>query len=169
MQHYSNSNYALNKHSEGIVYRFADCIVEVTLTDYLADNPSKTETDFLALKEFSDTDYHEEDKSTYRETWKDMPFTDAADSLFNSAASAEDSFFGDIEVHAEDERYQEQINNARHALDKLTTIQRKRYLMYYVDGLTMRQIADLEGVGHTKIQKSIEGAVKKIKKVLSRK
>jgi len=84
MKHYKNSDYALNKFSEGIVYRFADDIVEVTL-----------------------------------------------------------------------------------ALDKLTDVQRKRYLLYYVEELTIRQIADIEGVGHSKIQKSIEGAQKKIKKVLA--
>jgi len=84
MKHYKNSDYALNKFSEGIVYRFADDIVEVTL-----------------------------------------------------------------------------------ALDKLTDVQRKRYLLYYVEELTIRQIADIEGVGHSKIQKRIEGAQKKIKKVLA--
>jgi len=54
MKHYTNSDYALNKYSEGIVYRFADSIVEITLADYLAENPSKTEGDFRELKELSD-------------------------------------------------------------------------------------------------------------------
>jgi hypothetical protein len=39
MKNYKDSDYALNKFSEGIVYRFADRIVEITLEDYLAENP----------------------------------------------------------------------------------------------------------------------------------
>ena len=56
MKHYTNSHYTLNKYSQGIVYKFADEIVEITLADYLASNPNKTEADFLALKELSDSD-----------------------------------------------------------------------------------------------------------------
>ena len=39
MKNYKDSDYARNKFSEGIVYRFADRIVEITLKDYLAENP----------------------------------------------------------------------------------------------------------------------------------
>ena len=43
MKNYKDSDYALNKYSQGIVYKFADGIVEITLEDYLRDNPDKTE------------------------------------------------------------------------------------------------------------------------------
>lgn len=46
MKNYRKSDYALNKYRKGIVYKFADGIVEVTLEDYLRENPDKTETDF---------------------------------------------------------------------------------------------------------------------------
>ena len=46
LKNYTDSDYAINKYSEGIVYKFADGIVEVTLADYLRDNPGKTEEDF---------------------------------------------------------------------------------------------------------------------------
>ena len=62
MKNYRDSDYALNKHSVGIVYRFADSIVEVTLAEYLLENPGCTEADFLELKEFSDADYYERDR-----------------------------------------------------------------------------------------------------------
>mgnify|MGYP001105847572 CR=1 FL=1 len=39
-----------NRYSKGIVYKFADGIVEITLEDYLRDNPDKTEEDFAELK-----------------------------------------------------------------------------------------------------------------------
>ena len=54
MKNYTDCDYALNKiNKNAIVYRFADEVVEVTLADFLAENPDKTEADFRALKEFS--------------------------------------------------------------------------------------------------------------------
>ena len=81
MSNYKNSNYALNKHSEGIVYKFADEIVEISLTDYLASNPTKTEADFLALKELSDSDYHQEAVDTLRQTRQNVPFATLEEKL----------------------------------------------------------------------------------------
>lgn len=57
MKNYHKSDYALNKYRKGIVYKFADGIVEVTLEDYLRENPDKTEADFQALKRLSDEWY----------------------------------------------------------------------------------------------------------------
>lgn len=57
MKNYRESDYALNKYSRGIVYKFADGVVEVTLEDYLRENPGKTEADFLELKALSDEMY----------------------------------------------------------------------------------------------------------------
>ena len=39
MKNYTDSDYALNKFSDGIVYRFSDGIEEVTLDKYLVENP----------------------------------------------------------------------------------------------------------------------------------
>lgn len=60
MKNYKDSDYALNKFSEGIVYRFADRIVEITLDHYLAENPDKNEQDFWELKALSDEIYHQQ-------------------------------------------------------------------------------------------------------------
>ena len=49
MRNYKDSDYALNRYSQGIVYKFSDGIVEITLEDYLRDNPNKTEEDFAEL------------------------------------------------------------------------------------------------------------------------
>ena len=167
MKNYQNSDYALNKYSGGIVYRFADEIVEVTLADFLADNPGKTEADFRALKELSDADYYASDRAENAQTKKNSPFDEMDETLLCGEPSPEETLIGEIEEQEEAERYQERLNTANRALDKLTDVQRRRYLMYHVDGLTLRQIADVEGVVHTKIQNSIEAAKKKIKKVLA--
>lgn len=60
MKNYKDSDYARNKFSDGIVYRFADRIVEITLKDYLAENPDKTVEDFMDLKALSDEIYHQQ-------------------------------------------------------------------------------------------------------------
>lgn len=35
MKNYKDSDYALNKYSENIVYKFADGVKEITLEDYI--------------------------------------------------------------------------------------------------------------------------------------
>ena len=43
MRKYWTSDYAVNKDREGIVYQFADGKeLEISLTEYLRDNPGKT-------------------------------------------------------------------------------------------------------------------------------
>ena len=60
MKNYRKSDYALNKFSEGIVYQFSDGTLEISMADYLRDNPGKTEADFLELKAISDEIYLEQ-------------------------------------------------------------------------------------------------------------
>ena len=66
MRNYKDSDYALNKYSEGIVYKFTDVTIEVTLEDYLRDNPDKTEADFMELKTLSDEIYYQQDRQEQR-------------------------------------------------------------------------------------------------------
>ncbi len=64
----------------------------------------------------------------------------------------------------------EQIANAseaeylRRALDFLTETQRRRVQMYFFDGFTYEQIAEFENVNVANIWRSIDGALKKLKK-----
>ena len=60
MKNYRKSDYALNKFSEGIVYQFSDRTLEISLEDFMRDNPGKTEADFMALKAVSDEIYLEQ-------------------------------------------------------------------------------------------------------------
>lgn len=52
------------------------------------------------------------------------------------------------------------------ALDKLTPLQKERIRLSYFDNLTHRQIAEKQGVSQCAITLSIEGAEKKLKKIL---
>ena len=165
MKHYTNSHYALNKYSQGIVYKFSNEIVEITLADYLASNPSKTEADFLALKELSDGDYHQEVIDTVRQTRQNVPFATVEEKYLTAEMSAESELLANIDLHEAELSYESAIETVQFVLGKLTEVQRRRFVMYKVNGLTMREIAEIEGVGHTKIQKSLEAAEKKIKKL----
>lgn len=59
----------------------------------------------------------------------------------------------------------ELMSSVHKALESLTPIQRRRLEMY-ASGMTYRRIAEVEGVDHKKVIKSIELARKKLKKFL---
>ena len=52
----------------------------------------------------------------------------------------------------------------RQALNSLTETQRRRVQMYFFDGFTYEQIAEFENANVANIWRSIDGAVKKLKK-----
>jgi len=167
MQNYKDSDYALNKYSEGIVYRFANGIVEVTLAGYLAENPGKTEADFRALKAISDSLYLEQVQAGNSQTYKNSPYDELNETALCQSPSPEDYHIGKIDAREEAERRRERLYIANLALGKLTEIQRRRYLMHHAEGMTTREIADIEGTHFTTVHESLQAADKKIKKVLA--
>lgn len=86
MSDYRNSDYALNKFSEGIVYRFSGEIRIVTMEDYLRENPDKSKEDFEKLKALSDQIYLEElrEENTYRKRTVSMDKAGECDFGFRS-------------------------------------------------------------------------------------
>jgi len=165
MKNFYESDYAINKNAGGIVYRFADQTVEITLEDYLRENPEKTAADFAVLKALSDEDYYEADRSGYRQTWKNTPFDGLENTDKFAAMSTEDEFISKAEQLAETER---RSALAQNALDKLTDIQRRRYVMYHVHGMTEQEIADKEGSTQQAVSQTLIWAEKKITKSLSK-
>ena len=163
MKNYQDSVYALNKYSAGIVYRFADGIVEYTLADYLAENPGKTEVDFRALKALSDADYLESDRSDCRQTRNDVSIHNMEDSEAFGGETLEDEVIERPEREAKENNRREL---AREALKTLTEVQRRRYLLYTAHGLSTWNIAEKEGISQHAVMCSIEWAEKKIKKFL---
>ena len=71
MSNYRDSDYALNYKRSGIVYRFADSIVEITMEEFLNSHPNLTEQDFLHWKRVSDEMHLEEKRATWRHSNKD--------------------------------------------------------------------------------------------------
>jgi len=159
MKHFFDSDYAANKNAHGIVYRFANETLVVTLEDYLRENPGKTEADFAALKALSDADYHETDRREYRQTWKNVPIAGMEDTSNIAVPSPENEVISLPELIAE---LKQKYALAENALSVLTDVQRRRYLMYHVQGMTEREIATKEGAFRNAIHQSLASAEKKI-------
>jgi hypothetical protein len=168
MKHYKKSDYALNKYSEGIVYQFVDGTVEVTLADFLTGNPGKTAADFAALKALSDGIYLEQVQSENSKTRLNSGAYGLEVTKVAIQNHTDDLSIDSIDGQAEAERLCQRCVLAKQALDKLTTIQRRRYLMHHVKGMTIREIAKKEGAFFTTIHQCLQAAEKKIKKILEK-
>jgi DNA-directed RNA polymerase specialized sigma24 family protein len=159
LKNYKDSDYALNKFSEGIVYRFADRIVEITLEDYLAENPGRTAQDFLELKALSDEIYHEQVTHENRTSRLDV----SINGLEETEQLATPSLDSEL-VHKSDTT--KAMEAARRLLDsgKLTEIQRRRFVLHFFQGLSTRQIARMESVEQHSVWMSLYWSAKKLKK-----
>ena len=159
MINFKDSDYAANKNSQNIVYRFVDGTIEITLESYLLENPGKTENDFYALKTLSDSIYLKQDREHYRQTWKDISIECLNEGDALSVISPEEYIFGQF-TRVETMEWRREVG--LHIFKKLTETQKKRYWMYHVDGLTLREIADKDGAKFQSVAESIMAAEKKI-------
>ena len=164
MKNYRDSDYAANKYAGGIVYRFANETVEITLADYLRENPDKTEADFAELKALSDEVYLEQARDENRQTYRNVSLYGLDETDACCVLSPEEIVIDQPEQAARRERMRRQ---ARKALSTLTEVQRRRYLLHEADGLTIREIAEMEGSYFTAVHESLQAAEKKIKKFLA--
>ncbi len=152
-----NSIYALNKKNpDAIVYPSADGkLVRITRDDF----PSEEE--FLAFKAWSDENFHEEEKLDHREANHIMSVDDISEAAL--AVPAADVVME--RQHDRAEKRKQAFDMVVKLKDKLTETQFRRLWMYEVDGLTLDEIGEIEGVDHQRISKSIIAAKKKIKKI----
>lgn len=163
MKYYKDSDYALNKYSKGIVYCFTDGNVEVTLESFLAENPGMTESDFRVLKELSNSIYFEQDRDENAQTKKNEYYDESEGISLCYAQSPEECFVEAIKAREEAERRQKRLEVVKHALGRLTSIQRKRYVLHVINKLTTREIAERENVSHVAVVYSLKLAENKIK------
>ncbi len=154
MKNYTDNDYALNKFSNGIVYRFADEVIEVTLEDYLRENPDKSEEDFQLLKQLSDEMYMEQDRKDYAQTRKNVPLNKLEESDKLATKTLENMY-----IEQQDERMFEEA-----VFKNMTPKQARRLYLCVYKGLSCRKIANLEGVHFRSVYDSLVLARKKIKK-----
>lgn len=60
-----------------------------------------------------------------------------------------------------------QIDSIYKAAEMLPQIQKERFFMYYIYGISKRKIAEMQGVSHTAVNRSLELAVQTIKSILN--
>lgn len=161
MINYNVSDYAINKKSDGIVYKFANrTFTKISLESYLSENPDKTEQDFLEIKAISDEIYHDQLCAELRQKRGNISLNSLkwkSNSL--STRSAEEQYF-----QAESKKFGEKI--ICETLDILTNSQRKRYIQHYAFRLSTYKIAEREGVSQRAVMFSIELANRKIFKFM---
>ena len=163
MGKYNESIYALNKFSENIVYRFADGIVEITIADYLRENPTKTEEDFKALKAMSDELFYEEDRadSRYGKKKLSLEYMKETDMVQTEAIDEEI-------IHKQDGQGALQAAHILLKGSELTEIQKRRFIAHYFNNVPIREIARLEDRHMKSIQESLESANAKLKNIFKK-
>jgi hypothetical protein len=163
MKNYTDSDYAINKFSKGIVYHFTNnFFIEITLEKYLAENPKKAEIDFLILKELSNKIYLEQVRDENAQTKKNTSLSLLEEIDGCCTVSLENEYFASF-----DKKNEATFIDGITVLDAcLTKTQKRRYLIYHFQKKTMDEIADLEHVDKSFIFDSLEAAKKRIKRYL---
>ncbi|MDR0987367.1 MAG: hypothetical protein LBL98_06740 [Ruminococcus sp.] len=82
MNNYKESDYAKNKYSHNIVYETSKGTIEITVTQYLNENPTKEEADFWELKALSDEVYRQQAKEEHTQTNRNARFDENIESVF---------------------------------------------------------------------------------------
>ena len=163
MRDYRKSDYAINKYSPNIVYRFHDEIVEVSLEDYLKENPDKTAQDFTKLKALSDEIYYEQDRAESAQTRKDVSIH-GLEETEHCATRALDEEWEERVVDIQNRKYAWKALEQLFTVGALTEVQKRRFRLHVFQGLSTRQIGRMEGTSHQAVAKSINLAIAKLKK-----
>ena len=161
MRRFQNTDYVRNKYSKGILYKVSDGYIEVTLEDYIKENPDKTEEDFMELKQISDAIYYEQDQeeASYARRKEEVEVEEIMDEEVSSL---------DISLIEKEEK-EEMTKAVKQLLNNrdLTFIQRRRFYLHFFEGMSYREIAKQEGIFYTSVRDSIQLAIKKIKKYIN--
>ena len=153
------SSYALNKKDpNAIVYIDAnDVIIRLTCEDF------SSEEEFLKWKMWSDESYHIEDKRDVVDGKRLVSIDDLSEAAL--AVPGIDAVMEHQRKRLEDRgRAVAMVAQIR---EKLTNTQFRRVWMYFVDGMTIDEIGEVEGISNQNISKSIGAAMKKMKKLFS--
>lgn len=159
MKNYKNSDYAINKYSENIVYRTANQIIEISLSDYLEANPDKTEQDFNELKTLSDEIYLEQVREENRVTQRTSSLENTKQVQDVTALTIEENYIEKLDKQYISLAFKEFLKDG-----SLTKIQKRRFIMHVFKNLSLRKIAEIEKVHFTSVQESVASAKRKLKK-----
>lgn len=154
------SDYALNKRDKDcLVYISATGPIRLTRADF------SSEAEFLRWKSWSDGDYCATEKAgrTFHDNC--IPLDDQLD-VIGAVLSIEDAMFLPLEeAEAQAKRAQWRAALMEQIRSRLTEKQFRRVWLYYVEKLSEREIAALEGVGQQRISKSLIASKKVFEKI----
>ena len=149
----SKSDYALNKMDpEAIVCKSSTGIhIRLTCEDFAS------EEDFRFWKAWTDNDYHNTDRAGRSFYDHCIALNEALDS---AGLSIEDVLLAPL---LRTEEADQRISRIQIVRDILTEKQYRRLRLYYLDGMTEAEIADIEGVGQQRISKSLISGITALK------
>ena len=159
MKNYKSSDYGINKYSEGIIYKTANQIIEISLADYLKANPDKTEQDFRELKALSDEIYLEQVRTENRITQKTLSLENITQTQDVTALTIEENYIEKLDRQYIALAFKKFLKDG-----SLTEVQKRRFIMHVFKNLSMRKIARIENVDFTSVRESIHSAKRKLKK-----
>ena len=146
------SDYALNKkNKEAIISRNAEGeIIHLTKDEFAS------EEEFVRWKEWSDNEYRQEYNARQSHKRLKKKLQKLTEEI-QCSISAEQLLISAVDKTAN----QDFINKIKACL---TERQFKRLWLYYMEGMTEQQIAEVEGISQQNIAKSLKAARKKLKK-----
>ena len=154
------SDYALNK-------RAKDSIVYISVTGPIQLNPQDfpSKAEFLKWKRWSDGDYHDTQKAGRSFYDNCIPLDDRLD-VVGAVLSVEDALFLALEeAEAQAKRARWCAELVAQIKSRLTEKQFRRVWLYYVEKLSEREIAALEGVGQQRVSKSLVASKKILEEI----
>jgi DNA-directed RNA polymerase specialized sigma24 family protein len=152
MKNHTDSDYALNKYSGGMVYRFAAGRRRtITLADYLAENPGKTASDAIYLGQV---------RADNAQTKKNVSIHGFEDGDHFGGATLEEDFLEGIDREATAKAFAAMLADGA-----LTETQERRFRMSVFGGMTQREIAARESVTSHAVALSIKDAVSALKNI----
>ena len=163
-KNFNKENYAMNKYSKSIVYCGSEQDYEITLEQFLKENPNMAEADFEYWKRISDEIYRDEASKNVSVKRNNIAIDDVNERKLPTVNSAEDEYFSMLNS---DKLSKENIMNKEFicglAKKILTDKELKRFNDFYLKKKKMKEIAHDEGVYHTSVSRSITKAKEKIK------
>lgn len=166
MSNHHKNQRATNRGWEGISYFFADQIVEISLQDFLLSCDELTEKDFEYWKAVFDHMHLEERRELGRQSYKNVNLDSVLYENALKAPSAEEEYFENLEKAENETNTRSEQMIALQAIKTLKRKQKRRFLLYVVHQLSMREIAEIEGTSHVAIHLSIKSARNRIRKFL---
>ena len=134
--------------------------IRIRVKDFYTDAIGETEYTYVtkevyeALTETFRKEAHAQEMRDLRHVTKEgYTEGETEDLAFDSGESLEDMVIRQME-----------LETLQKAMQSLTEVQRERLHLYFLEGLTYRQIAEKKRIGEKNVRESITGAIKKIKK-----